>query len=187
MNKSHLPVSLIGGFGSLLLVVLLALGWQFLNLHSAPTQLRPRSAELFGTPVKVIQVTSGSTVEVKMGNKVTWVDLYGVQAPPTNDPFGAESKALLAALLKQGSVTAVIPRRITAAKGQIPATLYVNGHDVAIVPLESGFVKADTSSPKVEAAYAKLETGVRAAKVGIWSIPSYAKDNFLVKGKSTSH
>lgn len=187
MNKPHLPVSLIGGVGSLLLVVLLALGWQFLNLHSTPTQLRPRSAELFGTPVKVIQVTTGSTVEVKMGNKVTWVDLYGVQAPPTTAPYGAESKALLAALLKQGSVTAVIPRGITDVKGQILATLYVNGHDVAVVPLESGFVKAGTSSPKVEAAYSKLEAGVRADKIGIWSIPGYAEGNFVVKRKSTSH
>lgn len=168
--KTSLPTYIIAGLCALVVAFLVFLGVQISNVNNVPPKIKPAAVKLFGTPVKVVQVMDGSTIQVKVGQKIESVDLYGIAAPPMNRPFGPEAKALLAALLSQGPVTMMKSRTTDHLQSNAAsATFYVNGKDVAVVMLESGFAKATEVSSKTESTYEQMESTARAEKVGVWS------------------
>lgn len=133
--------------------------------HLAADELRGR----------IVGITDGDTVTVLTPARIQKkVRLAGIDAPEKGQPFGQASKRQLSELAFQREVS--VQWNKEDRFGRIVGVIIVNGEDVGLSLLRSGFAwhfkrYAHEQSSSDRAAYAKAEEQAQAARVGLWRDP----------------
>lgn len=124
---------------------------------------------------RVVAVSDGDTVRILDGRTESKVRLSGIDAPEKAQPFGAKSKAALAACA-HGK-----PARVLWTKkdryGRIVGRLLVGDTDCGLEQVRAGlawhykrFEREQSEAAREE--YAREEMSAREARLGLWSDPS---------------
>ena len=124
----------------------------------------PRIVEEIGG--KVIGVTDGDTITVLADNKTIKVRLEGVDAPESNQSYGAKSKQALAELLFGKSVT--VKKTGTDKYGRSLGIVIVGEVDANARMIEDGWAWHFKKYNDVER-LAKLTVDPRKARRGLWA------------------
>jgi endonuclease YncB( thermonuclease family) len=131
----------------------------------APATAQDSGAEVAG---KVVRVLDGDTFEVRRpdGQTLT-VRLFGVDAPESDQPFGAE--ATQAAQRYVGGARVRLTVRETGAYGRTIGRLHIQGRSLAQLLVRDGLAwHSDRYAPN-ETTLARLERRARNANRGLWS------------------
>ena len=129
----------------------------------------PKSAPA-GTMVldgKALDALNGETVTVLGGDNIPHiVRLFGIDAFPKTEPWGAKAKAFLNGLVARENVRVTWDRKNEV--GYPWGTVVLGRRNLSLAMLSAGLAWRCT---KVELppAYAKAEAAAKAAKRGIWS------------------
>lgn len=124
-----------------------------------------------GTPLSclVTQVHDGDTLKCLAGNKEYKVRLAEIDAPELAQPFGTDSRASLAGLVKGKTVTLDI--QTTDKYGRSVARIQAGAVDVNREQVRKGMAWAYRFYLK-DQSLIQVETEAKNAKTGLWKDPS---------------
>ena len=145
---------------SLILLLLVSLPFSSHAFAAAPPST-PRSAT-------VLRVSDGDTILVRVGREEIKVRLYGIDAPESKQPGGAEATAFLRDLLLTEAVT--ITTLDIDRYGREVALVDLRGQSVQEAMLERGLVWVYTKYCRAAfcGEWKGIEKEARGKKVGLW-------------------
>lgn len=116
---------------------------------------------------RVVRVSDGDTVVISTGpnRKNERVRLYGIDAPETKQPYGAESKSYLQRRIHSQLVTVEFNER--DHYGRIVGRIFFNGKDINLEMIQQGWAWCYRQYCK-DPAYARAEEAAKQARIGIW-------------------
>ena len=126
--------------------------------------------------VRVVRVVDGDTVLVADARSLySKVRLHGIDAPECSMPFGPQAKQFLVQLT-QGKIVQMASKG-RDRYGRTVATLAVNGQDVGLTIVRSGFAWRDGRYDRVRLAgqttpYADAQRDAAVEALGLWAGPS---------------
>lgn len=124
-----------------------------------------RSARAERVAVRVVGITDGDTITVRMGGETVKVRLSGIDAPEKKQAYGAKAKAVLSELLEGREVALGIEGK--DRYGRTLARVFAGGDDVGVAMVRAGmawhFVRYDKSAD-----LAAAQREAFAAKRGLW-------------------
>lgn len=126
--------------------------------------------------VRVVRVVDGDTVLVADARSLySKVRLHGIDAPECSMPFGPQAKQFLVQLT-QGKIVQMASKG-RDRYGRTVATLAVNGQDVGLAIVRSGFAWRDGRYDRVRLAgqttlYADAQRDAAVEALGLWAGPS---------------
>jgi len=126
--------------------------------------------------VRVVRVVDGDTVLVTDAQFVhSKVRLHGTDAPECSMPFGPQAQQFLVQLT-QGKIVQMASKG-RDRYGRTVATLAVNGQDVGLAVVRSGFAWRDGRYDRVRLAgqttpYADAQRDAAVEALGLWAGPS---------------
>lgn len=122
---------------------------------------------------KVVSIADGDTITIlDSANKQHKIRLQGIDAPESNQPFGAVSGKHLGALVHERQATVEYSK--LDKYGRVVGKVIVEGKDVCLEQLRAGLAwfyreyQNELSEPDRKA-YADAEAEAKAAKRGLWS------------------
>lgn len=124
----------------------------------------------------MVRVVDGDTVLVADARSLySKVRLHGIDAPECSMPFGPQAKQFLVQLT-QGKIVQMASKG-RDRYGRTVATLAVNGQDVGLAIVRSGFAWRDGRYDRVRLArqttpYADAQRDAAVAALGLWAGPS---------------
>ena len=144
----------------LLTIILLLLVSLPFSSHASPPPTQ-RSAT-------VLRVSDGDTILVRVGREEIKIRLYGIDAPESKQPGGAEATAFLRDLLLTEAVT--ITTLDVDRYGREVALVELRGQFVQEAMLERGLVWVYTKYCRAEfcGRWKEIEKEASRARVGIW-------------------
>lgn len=121
---------------------------------------------------EVVDVLDGDTIMVMHESTPIKVKLIGIDAPETKQPYGAESKQMLAELIAGETVVVAFLER-DKYKRTIGKVIF-KGQDVSYLQIQHGmawFYKQHqkTQDPEDRLMYAHTEKLARKLKIGLWA------------------
>jgi endonuclease YncB( thermonuclease family) len=129
-------------------------------------------------PAKVAAVLDGATLKLADGSLLK---LAGLVAPGGTEPFGADARAGLAALIGDGQLRLYPAENAEDRYGRLNVQAYVvpgagTPYWLQGAMLEGGFARVFTTADKRNCAAALLvrEALARKAGRGLWALPAYA-------------
>jgi len=142
------------------------------------------TAQAFEFTGKVVGVSDGDTITVLyQGNKQYKVRLQHIDCPESAQDFGSKAKKALSAKVFGKVVT--IKWEATDRYKRILGDVYVGRQWVNLEMVKEGMAWHYKHYSK-DATMAAAETGARAAKVGIWSMPNPTPPWDFRRGKGTA-
>lgn len=136
-----------------------------LLLAVVPGLAAPLRAETI--TARVIRVSDGDTVTILIGNRrnTERVRLYGIDAPETAQPYGAEARKKLSSLVDSKLVSISFTER--DQYNRIVGTIQFNGKNINLEMVRSGFAwhyKRYCDDQR----FADAERAARRARAGLW-------------------
>ena len=126
--------------------------------------------------VRVVRVVGGDTLLVTDAQSLySKVRLHGIDAPECSMPFGPQAQQFLVQLT-QGKIVQMATKG-RDRYGRTVATLTVNGQDVGLAIVRSGFAWRDGRYDRVRLAgqttpYADAQRAAAVEALGLWAGPS---------------
>lgn len=117
---------------------------------------------------KCVGVSDGDTISVMRDGEAVKVRLSGIDCPETKQDFGSAAKKATSALVA-GAEVKVEWEDVDRYK-RILGTPYVNGTNVCVYLVESGFAWHYTQYSS-DSGLSRAEKAARKAKLGLWSRP----------------
>lgn len=124
-----------------------------------------------GTPIEIISVTDGDTLEIKINNKTEKLRLIGIDAPENKqEPFGQQAKNQLLQFISNGDNTLELDIQERDQYGRILGYLYNNDQLVNLKMLESGWATVLTIPPNIKHVqdFLTAQKTAQAKQIGIW-------------------
>lgn len=121
---------------------------------------------------KVTKVESGSTLEVRHGEKSERVNLAGVAAPHVGQPWGEAAKRF-AMEGTQGQAVTVEPQGTDSKKGTLATVILPDGRDLGAELIKEGLAWHHRRTAK-NPMLADLEKDAKAERRGLWADPKPA-------------
>jgi len=119
----------------------------------------------------VASVLDGDTFVLDTGSGQTGkIRLYGIDAPELKQPWGAESKQALAALINQQPITVIIVG--TDRYGRTIGKVYKDGQYINLLMVSGGHAWHYTQYAPKDGDLQLAEQSARAARLGLWQSPS---------------
>lgn len=133
---------------------------------AAPTAFAQSAEETF--TARVIEVTDGDTYDVRRPNgKTTTVRLFGVDAPESGQPYGAEAQRAAARYVGNSTVRIIVVE--TGPYGRTIGRVRVGGRSLAELLTRDGLAwHSDRYAPD-ETELERLERQARNANRGLWA------------------
>ncbi|QGQ96959.1 nuclease [Paenibacillus psychroresistens] len=133
----------------------------------------------------VTSVVDGDTLHVLINNKKETVRLVLVDTPETKhptkpiEPFGPEASKFTKELLEGKVVKLEQDVSATDRYGRLLKYVWLNGQMVNEILLEKGLARVAVFPPDVKyvEAFRAVQKKAQEAKIGIWSLENYVKDN----------
>lgn len=147
-------------------------------------QTAPQQANLL--PAKIISVTDGDTMKVKVNGKEETIRLLLVDTPETKhpnkpvQPFGPEASAFAKKTLEGKDVQIEIDVLERDKYGRLLAYLWIDGKMFNEMLLEKGLARVAYVYPpnvKYVDQFREVQKKAQKAVVGIWSIENYAQED----------
>ena len=138
-------------------------------LASAPSRALSQEAVL---PGRVLRVTDGDTVRVRLGSGPINVRLHAVDAPELGQPWGREARDRLARRLPAGRAVQLEVTDQRDGYGRMVARILADGDDLNAWMVRSGhaFVYRQYAEP-ADRDLCRLEHEARDAGRGLWALP----------------
>lgn len=115
----------------------------------------------------VVKVSDGDTIWVETEKQATKIRLYGIDAPESNQPYGAEATAFLADFALGKTVTVV--ELDTDKYGRSVAIVILDGVSLQEIMLDCGYAWVYTNYCKQCNNWKALEQDARENKRGLWA------------------
>ena len=121
---------------------------------------------------KVVSVTDGDTIKVRIPGEQVKVRLKGIDAPEKGQPYGNKSRKHLASLVAGKKVRVEFYRR--DRYGRVLGKVWVGDTDANLEQIRQGYAwwyeyyKADQSKADRKA-YKKAHKKAKKAKLGLWA------------------
>lgn len=122
---------------------------------------------------RVLSVLDGNTLSVRneTTNQQSYVRLRGIDAPESQQPYGAAARQRLASLVAGKSVR--IEFKGTDRMGTVEGRILLNGEDINLAQLRAGLawfhtIYGNELSDEQRKLYQEAETEARKARRGLW-------------------
>ena len=117
----------------------------------------------------LVSVVDGDTLKAKVQGVVMKFRLEGIDAPERDQPYGSNSTAVLAQLVREQKLVLVFSDVDT--HGRIVAEVWVGNINVNAEMVRRGAAWFDSAYSKDHQLYT-AETGARDRKLGLWALPA---------------